>query len=64
MNPRVALNQHERLVWSETLESLRRFGAEDRRQRAIEKLRSAIHQADRRHTPAEVAEAERALGVA
>lgn len=55
---------HEARVWGWAYQALLNFRSKERRETALERLRQAAREADRRHTPEEIAAAERALGVA
>lgn len=52
---------HEARVWGWTVQALLNFRAMERRATALDRLRQAAREADRRHTPEEIAAAEAAL---
>lgn len=54
---------HEARVWGWTHQALLNFRREERAANALSRFKAAIREADRRHTPEEIAAAERALGV-
>lgn len=60
----MTLTDHEEAFWAATVRALRAFRSPRHDELRLERIRAAMREADRQHTPEEIAAAERALSIA